>query len=225
MERIVKRTCGLQAVQSAASKLLAPLLGSLTSYYPLDQFAPLPAHNSPSGAGAAAPQGVGIEPWLSSKPPGSQVRQHKPTWHQPTAQETEFAEELASTFLTEAAEQLLGLSQGQGSGQDAEGPALEQGKYPKEKLQGLLLRMEGSFMGLQSMLPDFPSPAQSPGWSQLCLSLLDIHQTRQMCCSLTLCNHVVIYRALLFVHYGLLYIDNALLEIVLLASLSESYSC
>ena len=152
----------LQGVQAAASKLLAPLLGSLTSYYPLNQFDPVTAHSPPAGtAGVAAegtPQGVGVEPWLSSKPPQSQIRQHKPTWHQPFAEETAFAEELIKTFLTGPAKQLLELSQGQGSGQSGESSAPGASKYPKELLQGLLLQMEGSFMGLQSNLPDFPSP-------------------------------------------------------------------
>lgn len=153
----------VQAVQAAASKLLAPLLGSLTSYYPLNQFDPQPLHNIPTGGEATTPQGVGVEAWLSSKPRESQIRQHKPTWHQPTAEETGFAEELIKIFLTGAAQQLLGLSQGQGSGDVGNSPSSGQDKYPKELLQGLLLQMEGSFMGLQSILPDFPSPSQSQG--------------------------------------------------------------
>ena len=151
----------MQAVQAAASKLLSPLLGSLISYYPLNQFDPLPKEAPQNGSDP--PHGVGVEAWLSAKPQDSQIRQHKPTWHQPTAEETQFAEDLTRTFLTEAAQQLLGLSQGQGSGQSGGGPAPGASKYPKELMQGLLLQIEGSFVGLQSVLPDFPAPKQSSG--------------------------------------------------------------
>lgn len=151
----------LQAIQAAASKLLAPIFGALTSYYPLNQFEPLPVWHSPAGgSGSAPPAGVGVEPWISSKPRESQTRQYKPTWHQPTAEETAFAEGLVNSFLTGAAQQLLELSQGKGSEQSGDAPG--SGKYPKELLQGLLLQMEGSFMGLQSILPDFASPQQAP---------------------------------------------------------------
>ena len=154
----------VQAIQAAASKLLAPVFGALTSYYPLNQFEPLPVWHSPAGAsGSASFGGVGVEPWISSKPQESQIRQYKPRWHQPTTEETAFAEGLVNSFLTGAAQQLLELSQGKGSGQSGEAPG--SGKYPKELLQGLLLQMEGSFMGLQSTLPDFASPGPPQGAS------------------------------------------------------------
>lgn len=77
--------------------------------------------------------------------------QQRPKWHQPNADERQFAEELMKTFLVDASAQLQDISQG----------SAPSGKYPKETIQGLLLQIEGAHHGMRSALPDFSPPKGS----------------------------------------------------------------
>ena len=141
----------LQAGQGTASKLLSPVLGCLTAHYPLDQFAPPLPDSSQDSPSDAASQAVKVESWLGSKAVEGQTRQLKPKWHQPNTEERQFAQELVKTFLVDASAQLQDISQG----------SAQNGKYPKEAIQGLLLQIEGTHHGLRSALPDFTLPKGS----------------------------------------------------------------
>ena len=143
-----KRLSRLQASQAAAAKLLSPILGCLTAYYPQDQFAPGNTHESAS----VAAQGVQVEPWLGSKALEGQTAQQRPKWHQPSPAEMQFAEELMQTFMMDACNQLQQISNGSSPG----------GKYDKDQLRGLLLQIEGTIHGLRSALAEFAPPAEGP---------------------------------------------------------------
>lgn len=159
--------CGLlQASQGAASKLLSPVLGCLTAHYPLDQFAPTPTDpptgSTPGSAPDTTPQGVTVEAWLGSKAQGNQTRQLAIKWHQPNPEERGFAEELVKTFLVDAAAELQEISHG----------SVQNGKYPKETIQGLLLQIEGAHHGLRSALPNFSPPQNGPNPTEQKLALI-----------------------------------------------------
>ena len=138
----------LQASQAAAAKLLSPILGCLTAYYPQDQFAPGKFPDSASGAIKA----VQVESWLGSKAVEGQTAQQRPQWHEASPAEMQFAEELMQTFMMDACNQLQQISDGSSNG----------GKYDKDQLRGLLLQIEGSIHGLRSGLADFAPPEGSP---------------------------------------------------------------
>lgn len=138
----------LQASQAAAAKLLSPILGCLTAYYPQDQFAPGKTPDSASGG----TQGVHVESWLGSKAVEGQTAQQRPQWHQPSPVEIQFAGELMQTFMIGACDQLQLISNGSSQG----------GKYDKDQLRGLLLQIEGTTHGLRSALADFAPPADGP---------------------------------------------------------------
>ena len=137
------------------------MLGCLTAHYPLDQFAPAPQDPSSnlnaSSASDSASRGVHVEPWFGSK--AGQNSNQGPKWHVPNPAERQFAEELVQAFLVEPSAKLLEISQEQN------------GKYPKETLQALLLQIEGTHHGLRAALPDFASGADatSPAGSKLAL--------------------------------------------------------
>ena len=143
-----KRLSHLQASQAAAAKLLSPILGCLTAFYPQDQFAPGKISDSASGA----PHGVQVESWLGSKAVEGQTALQRPQWHQPSPAEMQFAEELMQTFMMDACHQLQQISNGSSQG----------GKYDKDQLRGLLLQIEGTTHGLRSGLADFAPPAGGP---------------------------------------------------------------
>ena len=143
----------LQATQAAAAKLLSPVLGCLTAYYPQDQFAPGTTPDSASGMG----QGVGVVPWLGSKAVEGQTAQLRPQWHKPTPAEMQFAEELMQTFMMDACHQLEQISSGSPQGGK---------KYDRDQLRGLLLQIEGTTHGLRSALADFAPPAEGQGSGQ-----------------------------------------------------------
>lgn len=143
----------LQATQAAAAKLLSPVLGCLTAYYPQDQFAP---GNTPDSASGMS-QGVEVVPWLGSKAVEGQTAQLRPQWHKPSPAEMQFAEELMQTFMMDACNQLQQISNGSPQGGK---------KYDRDQLRGLLLQIEGTTHGLRSALADFAPPAEGQGSGQ-----------------------------------------------------------
>jgi hypothetical protein len=153
-----------RAVQAAAARALSSVLAGLASYYPLGHHAPraervlLPpssnggdaaaadAYDDGTGAEPVAPEafvdkfgrlgGAGATPALAA--PG-------PRWHEPSAEEVAFAEELLAAHLGAPAAALL-----------AAGP----GGLPREAARAALLRMEGALGGARSCLPDLEGFAE-----------------------------------------------------------------
>ena len=156
----------MQASQAAAAKLLSPVLGCLTSRYPLDQFdpttSPATPGTPPSSASEAASNGVCVESYLGSKAVEGQTARHQPKWHEPNSAEIQFAEELNQAFLVDAANQLHQMSQGSEQGE----------KYPKERIQGLLLQLDGALHGLRSALAEFSPPSDTQQGSGQSLALI-----------------------------------------------------
>uniref|UniRef100_A0A7N0VL51 Proteasome activator subunit 4 n=1 Tax=Kalanchoe fedtschenkoi TaxID=63787 RepID=A0A7N0VL51_KALFE len=129
-------------VNGAGDHLLRSLLGSLTLYYPLDQYKCLSPH----------PAAASLEEWISSKDSSVDVPLIAPRWHLPNEAETEFANELLSLHFQSALDDLSKACHTK-LHMDA---GLE-----KEHLKVILLRIDSALQGVLSCLPDFKPSVRS----------------------------------------------------------------
>jgi hypothetical protein len=150
-----------RAVQAAAARALSSVLAGLVSYYPLGHHAPraervLVPLNSGDAADAAYDDGSGAEPVapeafvdkfgrLDGCGAASTALAPGPRWHEPSAGEVAFAEELLAAHLGAPAAALL---------------AAVPGGLPREAARAALLRMEGALGGARSCLPDLEGFAE-----------------------------------------------------------------
>jgi proteasome activator subunit 4 len=143
-----------QPLWDAASGLLIALLGALTVYYPLDQYAPEAAAAAAAGAdadNADAWQPACVAAWLPAAPvgpvgptgggalpPGAAL-----TWHEPSDAERAFADALLQTYAEAPAAAISAAASGASAppGRDA--------------LRAALLQMEACLSGVRCGLPDF----------------------------------------------------------------------
>ncbi|KAG0602531.1 hypothetical protein M758_10G020700 [Ceratodon purpureus] len=128
-------------VNSAGGSVLTCLLGSLVWYYVTDNF-PI----------QAATDGSGIDAWYATK--GGSVPPEGTTckWHSPSEPEIKLAEELVNLHLQGSLRDLRSICQ--------DGPQTDISGQLKEHLRVLLLRIESTFSGLRTCLPDFPHPIE-----------------------------------------------------------------
>ncbi|GMJ16016.1 proteasome activating protein 200 [Hibiscus trionum] len=132
-------------VNGAGDHLLRSLLGSLVLYYPTDQYKCTFNH----------PAAAALEEWISAKD-YSDGALKGPTWHVPSDEEVQFANELLILHFQSALDDLLRISQTKIHSD----PGNE-----KEHLKVTLLRIDSCLQGVLSCLPDF-SPSSRNGMIQ-----------------------------------------------------------
>ncbi|XP_030548961.2 LOW QUALITY PROTEIN: proteasome activator subunit 4 [Rhodamnia argentea] len=130
-------------VNGAGDHLLRSLLGSLISYYPVNQYKCTLLH----------PDSATLEKWISTKDyPGDETLV-APKWHIPSDEEVQFANELLSIHFQSALDSLLKICQTKMHSDPGD---------EKEHLKVTLLRIDSSLQGVASCLPDF-SPSSRNG--------------------------------------------------------------
>ncbi|KQK18511.1 hypothetical protein BRADI_1g42980v3 [Brachypodium distachyon] len=125
-------------VNGAGDHLLRSLLGSLVSYYPVDQYTPFSCH----------PIANIIEPWGCSKAhPDRELEMlnFPPKWHDPSQDELSFANELLGFHFQSALEELLTICQAKVHSETGD---------EKEHLKVTLLRIHSALQGVMSCLPE-----------------------------------------------------------------------
>ncbi|KAK9269629.1 hypothetical protein L1049_001406 [Liquidambar formosana] len=123
-------------VNGAGDHVLRSLLGSLILYYPIDQYKCISCH----------PDATALEEWISTKDYSSDEQLMGPSWHVPSDEEVQFANELLNLHFQSALDDLLRICQTKmhsDSGNE------------KEHLKVTLLRIDSSLQGVLSCLPDF----------------------------------------------------------------------
>ncbi|KAM0029418.1 putative armadillo-like helical, proteasome activator complex subunit 4 domain-containing protein [Helianthus debilis subsp. tardiflorus] len=123
-------------VNIAGDQVLRSLLGSLVLYYPVDQYRSVSNHSSLTL----------LEEWISNKDFSSDQPSMGPTWHIPSDEEIQFANELLNLHLESALDELLKICQDNIHSD----PGNE-----KDHLKVTLLRIDSSLQGVLSCLPDF----------------------------------------------------------------------
>ncbi|XP_071733720.1 proteasome activator subunit 4 [Rutidosis leptorrhynchoides] len=123
-------------VNIAGDQVLRALLGSLVLYYPVDQYKSLSRHSSFNP----------LEEWISNKDFSNGETVKGPTWHIPSDEEIQFANELLNLHLVSALDELLKICQDNIHSD----PGNE-----KDHLKVTLLRIDSSLQGVLSCLPDF----------------------------------------------------------------------
>eukprot|EP00873_Tetraselmis_striata_P045158 jgi/Tetstr1/465422/TSEL_010106.t1 len=128
-------------VQEATARVLSAVLGTLTSYFPTDQYAP-PQELLETSM---------LEVWVSST-----SKEPRPAWHLPSAAELKCAEGLVDKYLHAPLGELQALRGG-----EAGGPAPARSKAEKDELRRRLVAVEAVLHGVRTSMPDFDwGPAQ-----------------------------------------------------------------
>ncbi|XP_047315811.1 proteasome activator subunit 4 [Impatiens glandulifera] len=134
--------CPSWKVNGAGDHVLRSLLGSLTLYYPIDQYKCITHH----------PVASALEEWISTKDFSDDKRLLSPKWHVPCDEEIQFANELLDLHFRSALDDLLRICQTKihsDSGNE------------KEHLKVTLLRLDSSLQGVLSCLPDLRPAAKN----------------------------------------------------------------
>uniref|UniRef100_J3MDH3 Proteasome activator complex subunit 4 C-terminal domain-containing protein n=1 Tax=Oryza brachyantha TaxID=4533 RepID=J3MDH3_ORYBR len=137
-------------VNGAGDHLLRSLLGSLVSYYPIDQYKPF----------SCQPIANIIEPWGCSKAHQDrevEMLNFTPKWHDPSQEELSFANELLEFHFQSALEDLLTICQTKYHSEAGE---------EKEHLKVTLLRIHSALQGVMSCLPEM-RPSYKDGRSKV----------------------------------------------------------
>ncbi|VAI85409.1 unnamed protein product [Triticum turgidum subsp. durum] len=137
-------------VNGAGDHLLRSVLGSLVSFYPLDQYKPFSCHSIANI----------IEPWGCSKAHQDrevEMLNFPPKWHDPSQDELSFANELLEFHFQSAVEDLLTICQTEVQSETGD---------EKEHLKVTLLRIHSALQGVMSCLPEL-RPSYKDGRSKV----------------------------------------------------------
>ncbi|KAF2926427.1 proteasome activator subunit 4 [Oryza sativa Japonica Group] len=137
-------------VNGAGDHLLRSLLGSLVSYYPIDQYKPF----------SCQPIANIIEPWGCSKAHQDrevEMLNFTPKWHDPSQDELSFANELLEFHFQSALEDLVSICQRKNHSETGQ---------EKEHLKVTLLRIHSALQGVMSCLPEM-RPSYKDGKSKV----------------------------------------------------------
>uniref|UniRef100_A0A0E0LAS8 Proteasome activator subunit 4 n=1 Tax=Oryza punctata TaxID=4537 RepID=A0A0E0LAS8_ORYPU len=137
-------------VNGAGDHLLRSLLGSLVSYYPIDQYKPF----------SCQPIANIIEPWGCSKAHQDrevEMLKFTPKWHDPSQDELSFANELLEFHFQSALEDLVTICQRKNHSETGQ---------EKEHLKVTLLRIHSALQGVMSCLPEM-RPSYKDGKSKV----------------------------------------------------------
>uniref|UniRef100_I1Q1T8 Proteasome activator subunit 4 n=2 Tax=Oryza glaberrima TaxID=4538 RepID=I1Q1T8_ORYGL len=137
-------------VNGAGDHLLRSLLGSLVSYYPIDQYKPFSCQLIANI----------IEPWGCSKAHQDrevEMLNFTPKWHDPSQDELSFANELLEFHFQSALEDLVSICQRKNHSETGQ---------EKEHLKVTLLRIHSALQGVMSCLPEM-RPSYKDGKSKV----------------------------------------------------------
>ncbi|VAI73240.1 unnamed protein product [Triticum turgidum subsp. durum] len=137
-------------VNGAGDHLLRSVLGSLVSFYPLDQYKPFSCQSIANI----------IEPWGCSKAHQDrevEMLNFPPKWHDPSQDELSFANELLEFHFQSAVEELLTICQMEVQSETGD---------EKEHLKITLLRIHSALQGVMSCLPEL-RPSYKDGRSKV----------------------------------------------------------